>query len=91
MKYAIIAAVLISLVLICGIEGCYIQPPQTCQANGGTVCSEFEVCNGYWISADDTSYCCIGSCSASWSCRDSDGGINYDVKGSIPLLDSRRG
>lgn len=33
-----------------------------CSQMGGTICSPSQYCNGYWIHADDSSYCCIGNC-----------------------------
>lgn len=37
--------------------------PQTCSYRGGSICYGSSYCSGYYVSASDTSNCCIGSCS----------------------------
>lgn len=41
---------------------CIEQIQNTCQAQGGSVCSKFEVCEGQILSVNDTNKCCKGTC-----------------------------
>ena len=39
--------------------------PRPCESNrGGSKCSENETCSGQWITANNTSKCCLGNCIA---------------------------
>lgn len=37
-------------------------PTLTCSAQGGQICTSGQTCSGNFVSASDTSFCCIGTC-----------------------------
>ncbi len=69
-------------------EDCIVEADLTCAGQGGEICSSktpTEICSGSWITASDTSGCCLGDCYIPEDnrCYDSDGGANYYVKGYV--------
>jgi hypothetical protein len=73
----------------CESGRCKKQVQDTCQAQGGSICSEYEVCQGKILSAADTSRCCKGTCelpkSFDWRNRHGEN-WNTEVRnqGSVP-------
>jgi len=39
-----------------------VAAPDTCSAQGGTVCAALDTCDGQWLVASDQHRCCLGSC-----------------------------